>query len=222
MSLHSQKKIQYIEHTNNTDKPYVILFHGFGADMNDLESLKDVMNPDHLELNWIFPNGVFSVPIAPGFMGRAWWPLQLSQLPTDWTNYSPPEMTELVAKVLDLIKSLNVPWEQIILGGFSQGAMLATEIYFAAPQTPLGLLSLSGSLIRKDVWTTNCSKRKNEKIFLSHGEQDQVLPPGGTQKLLQLLKQNELLVDFISFQGGHEIPVQVCTRAKKYISEKVS
>ncbi len=216
MSQNSQKNIQYIEHTNDTQKPYIILFHGFGADMNDLESLKDVMNPDGLELNWIFPNGTFSVPIGPGFSGRAWWPLQLSQLPTDWTNYSPPEMVDLVPRILDLIRSFNVPWNQIILGGFSQGAMLATEIYFAAPEKPLGLMSLSGSLIRKEIWTSKCSERKNEKIFLSHGEQDQVLPSGGTQKLLQLLKQNELLVDFVSFQGGHEIPIQVCTRAKKY------
>jgi phospholipase/carboxylesterase len=220
MSSAKQKNIQYIEHVNDTTKPYVILFHGFGADMNDLESLKDVINPDQIELNWIFPNGIYSVPVGPGFTGRAWWPLQLSQLPNDWTNYSPPEMTDLLPRTLKLIESLNVPWSQIILGGFSQGAMLATEIYFQAPQIPLGLMSLSGNLIHKDVWQQKCADRKNEKIFLSHGEQDQVLPSGGTQKLIQLLKQNELMVDFVSFQGGHEIPIQVCARAKKYLTEK--
>ena len=98
--------------------------------------------------------------------------------------------------------------------------MLATEVYFQASQKPLGLLSLSGSLIRKETWVQKCAERKNEKIFLSHGEQDQVLPSGGTQKLIQVLKQNELLVDFVSFQGGHEIPLQVCARAKKYLTEK--
>ncbi len=221
MNSSKQKNIQYIEHTTDTSLPYVILFHGFGADMNDLESMKDILNPDGMELNWIFPNGIFSVPIGPGWTGRAWWPLQLSQLPNDWTNYSPPEMTELVPKVMALIQSLNIPWNQIILGGFSQGAMLATEIYFAAAEKPLGLMSLSGSLIRKDVWSEKCSARVGEKIFLSHGEQDQVLPSGGTQKLLTVLKQKELLVDFVSFQGGHEIPAQVCTRAKKYLTERI-
>ncbi len=222
MSRTLYKNINYIEHTNDTSKPYVILFHGFGADMNDLESLKEILNPDDIELNWIFPNGIFSVPIGPGLTGRAWWPLQLSQLPTDWSNYSPPQMTELVPQIMNLIQSLNIPWNQIILGGFSQGAMLATEIYFQASATPLGLLSLSGSLIRKDVWTEKSAARKNEKIFLSHGEQDQVLPSGGTQKLIQLLKKQELTIDFVSFQGGHEIPVQVCLRAKKYLTEKVA
>lgn len=216
------QKIQYIEHTSDTSKPYVILFHGFGADMHDLESLKDHLNPDSAQLNWIFPNGVFNVPIGPGISGRAWWPLQLSKLPNDWSNYSPPEITDLVPKIMSLIKSLNIPWSQIVLGGFSQGAMLATEIYFQASEKPLGLMSLSGSLIRKEIWQEKCSHRKNEKIFLSHGEQDQVLPSSGTQKLLQLLKQNELLVDFVSFRGGHEIPLQVCDRAKKYLTEKIS
>ncbi len=222
MSQNSQKNIQYIEHTDDTEKPYVILFHGFGADMNDLESLKEIMNPDGVELNWIFPNGIFSVPIGPHVSGRAWWPLKMTELPSDWSNYSPPEMSDLIPKIMNLIKSLNVPWNKIILGGFSQGAMLATEVYFAATEKPLGLMSMSGSLIRKDIWTQKCANRKSEKIFLSHGEQDQVLPSGGTQKLIQLLKQNELSVDFVSFQGGHEIPAQVCARAKKYITEKIS
>lgn len=222
MSTKSNKNIQYIEHIADTSKPYVILFHGFGADMNDLESLKDILTPDNQDVNWIFPNGIFSVPIGPGFSGRAWWPLQLSKLPDDWSNYSPPEMPDLILRINKMITSFNIPWSQIILGGFSQGAMLASEIYFQAAEKPMGLISLSGSLIRKDIWQEKCLARKNEKIFLSHGEQDQVLPSGGTQKLIQILKKNELQVDFVSFQGGHEIPVQVCTRAKKYISEKVS
>ena len=195
--------------------------HGFGADMTDLESLKDILTPENTELNWIFPNGIYTVPIAPGFTGRAWWPLQLSQLPSDWTNYCPPELGQLLPQIMSLIASLNVPWNQIILGGFSQGAMLATEVYFAAPEKPLGLLSLSGSLIHKEFWSEKCLFRKNEKIFLSHGEQDQVLPPSGTQKFLQLLKQNELQVDFVSFKGGHEIPSQVCARAQKYIAGRI-
>ncbi len=201
MSANSNKNIQYIEHVSDTSKPYVILFHGFGADMNDLESLKDVLNPDGQQLNWIFPNGVFSVPVGPGFTGRAWWPLQLSKLPDDWTNYSPPEMPDLTTKIFKFIDSLNVPWNQIILGGFSQGAMFATEIYFQATEKPLGLMSLSGSLIRKDVWLEKCLARKNEKIFLSHGEQDQVLPSGGTQKLIQILKKTRIKYRFCFVSG---------------------
>ena len=98
--------------------------------------------------------------------------------------------------------------------------MLATELYLQAPETPAGLISLSGSLIRQSVWSEKLKSKTNEKVFLSHGEQDQVLPAGGTQKLMKLLKENNVSCDWISFQGGHEIPIKVIQRMNLYIADR--
>jgi phospholipase/carboxylesterase len=211
------RRIQFLEELNQPEAPTVILFHGFGADMNDLFGLKDLLTPVGHELNWICPNGPYSVPVGPGWTGSAWWPLKLSELPGDWSNYSPETLPEVLPQIQKMIQQLGKPWNKIILGGFSQGAMLATELYLSAPETPLGLLSFSGSLISKNQWKEKIKNRTGEKIFLSHGEQDPVLPSKGTQQLIELMKLNQLQTDFVSFRGGHEIPAQVCERAKKYL-----
>lgn len=221
-----QKTIQYHDYIcqKNSTHPQkldatIIVFHGFGADYNDLAPLKDYLTPINRNIRWIFPNGVLQVPLGPMMNGRAWWPLSLQSLPGDWTDVSPPQIDELRERIIHFIKSLNTPIENIILGGFSQGAMLAAEVYTHLQPAPLGLISLSGTLIRKSQWANGLKNHKGRKIFLSHGEQDSVLPSGGTQKLIQLLKQNELDCDFVSFRGGHEIPLNVIERVQKYIEK---
>lgn len=212
------KRIQYFDHpVDDADRPWIILFHGFGADAHDLEGLRDYISVNS-PVNYRFPNGVFEVPIGPGWTGRAWWPLVLSSLPNDWSDYTPEPMDKLVPAVLKMIEDLKVPWNKIILGGFSQGAMLATEIYLQAPETPLGLISMSGSLIRQSEWTKKLEARAGAKIFLCHGENDQVLPMKGSQKLLNLCKQKGLDCQWLTFPGGHEIPPKALNGISQYIN----
>lgn len=211
-------RIQCFDHTTDlADSPWVILFHGFGADAHDLESLKDYITLK-TPVNYRFPNGVFEVPIGPGWTGRAWWPLTLSSLPSDWSDYTPDALEKLVPALIKMISDLNVPWNKVILGGFSQGAMLATEIYLQAPENPLGLISLSGSLIRQSAWSEKLASRQGQKIFLSHGENDQVLPLKGSQKLFNLCKDKGLDCQWVTFPGGHEIPPKVLLGVSQYIN----
>lgn len=211
------KNINAIEFIEPKNKTTVFLFHGYGADSSDLVSLKEELVTDSQNYNWIFPQGISKVDIGGGFMGRAWWPIALSSLPGDWSDISPPGIEELVTNVLKFIESYQIPWNQVVLGGFSQGAMLATELYLQAPQTPKGLLSFSGSLVRKSVWQKLMPARKSQRVFLSHGEQDPVLPIKGTFGLQTMLKQNEIQTDLITFAGGHEIPWKAIEKAKNYM-----
>lgn len=224
-----QKTIQFlddIQHSHDPDAYWVFMFHGFGADASDLKSLADVLTPPGKKINWVFPNGIFNVPIGPMMSGRAWWPLTLSQLPTDWSLYSPPELDQLMPLVWKMVDSFKIPWNKIVLGGFSQGSMLATEIYLSAPELPAGLISFSGALIRKSAWTEGLVKRqteaqatgKNLRAFFSHGEMDQVLPSSGTQKLIQMFKSHGFQCDVSSFKGAHEIPMPAITKAQNYLA----
>jgi phospholipase/carboxylesterase len=219
--VNKSTNINAIEFINTTadlkNKPTVFLFHGYGADAGDLVSLKDVLVNDPDAYNWIFPQGIVKVDIGGGYSGRAWWPLTMSSLPSDWSDINPPGIDDLIIKVKNFIESYQTPWSKIIIGGFSQGSMLATEMYLRATESPMGLLSFSGSLVRKTVWQTLMPSRKNQKVFLSHGEQDSVLPIKGTFALQALFKKNEIKTDLITFSGGHEIPMKAIEKAKIYM-----
>lgn len=212
--------LQAIEVYNNPNGKWVILFHGFGADAADLASLATEFNFEN-PCNWLFPNGPLDVPIGPGMSGRAWWTIRLSELEGDWTNRRPPDMDSAVNKIFKMITSMKFDWKDLIIGGFSQGAMIATEVFLKAPQTPAGLICLSGTLMSKSQWSEYIVNRKGSTILMSHGEADQVLPHKGSILLQNFFEENGVKTQFVSFRGGHEIPMQVIQKMKSYISERL-
>ena len=154
-----------------TDKT-LILFHGFGADAYDLQTLSDVIQTPW-PCNWIFPQGILEVPIGPGWTGRAWWEIDMQAYQQaaatgqamDLSSVRPKNLDQLRELVFGMIKDLKISWSDLILGGFSQGAMLATDIYLNAPQDPAGLIILSGALINKPEWSQLAPHRAGKKIF---------------------------------------------------------
>lgn len=216
--------LQAIEVFNNPDGKWIILFHGYGADASDLASLSDLLtdtSSPNKSCNWLFPNGPISVPIGPGWTGRAWWNIRMTDLSGDWSELRPPEMDSAVAQVFKMMSSMKFEWKDVIIGGFSQGAMLATEVFLKAPITPAGLICLSGTLLSKTQWSDYIVNRKGSNVLLSHGEADQVLPHKGSIQLQKFFEEHGIKTQFVSFRGGHEIPMQVIQKVKSYISERL-
>lgn len=212
--------LQAIEIYNNPDGKWVILFHGFGADAFDLASLAEEFSFTP-PCNWLFPNGPLTVPIGPTMTGRAWWTIRMNELEGDWTNRRPPDMNSAVEKIFKMILSMKFNWKDLIIGGFSQGAMIATEVFLKAPETPAGLICLSGTLMSKLLWSEFIVNRKGSNILMSHGEADQILPHKGSILLQNFFEENGINTQFVSFRGGHEIPMQVIQKMKSYISERL-
>jgi phospholipase/carboxylesterase len=139
----------------------------------------------------------------------------------DWTNLRPDGIEQAVSLVLKMIASMKFQWKDLILGGFSQGAMLATEVYLRAPETPAGLICMSGTLLSESLWTDWAKNRKGSSIFMSHGEVDQVLPHKGSIALQKFFETHEIRTQFASFRGGHEIPLGVLNKMTSYIKERL-
>jgi phospholipase/carboxylesterase len=203
----------------------VILFHGYGADAYDLRSLTEVMKPKN-PTHWLFPQGVIEVPIGPGWTGRAWWPIDMAAIEAaamrgetrDIANEKPPELEKLRPRIFEMIAKLGVPWSRIILGGFSQGAMLATDLFLRAPETPKGLMLLSGALLNKTEWKELAKTRAGSKFFQSHGDQDMVLGHRGAAQLETLLINGGMKGSLVTFRGAHEIPMVVVQKATEYLN----
>lgn len=211
---------------NQQAQQTMILFHGYGADAYDLKSLSEVITPKK-PTQFLFPQGILEVPIGPGWTGRAWWPIDvmalqqaaMSGVPRDLSKERPASVPELRKKVFTAIEKLNVPWDQIILGGFSQGAMLATDIFLNAPEAPKALVILSGALVNKDEWKELAPKRAGSKYFMSHGKSDQVLSLRGASQLESLLNSSGLKGSLMSFNGAHEIPMEVIVKMNQFLKD---
>ncbi len=203
---------------------HFILFHGYGADAYDLRSLSEVISPT-VAMQFIFPQGVLEVPIGPGWTGRAWWQIDIAALqsaassgqPRDLSKEKPEALPALRKRILEAIESLKVPWDRIILGGFSQGAMLANDIFMHAPENPRALVCLSGALLSKEELKPLAAKRSGLPFFLSHGKSDAVLDIRGSSQLESFLLQAGMKGKLFSFAGAHEIPMEAVAKLNEFL-----
>jgi phospholipase/carboxylesterase len=200
--------------------PMLVLCHGYGAPGDDLVPLG-------LELG---PAVRFACPAAPGVLqmglpaalsGRAWWPIDMVELQTavmlrDYETLmtrQPPGLAESRAALQQLLDVLErdfaAPRERQVLGGFSQGAMLATDVALHAERRPAALAILSGSLICKTEWLPLMKARAGLPVLQSHGRHDPVLAYEIAEALRDALSAAGLQVQFVPFNGGHGIPPPV-------------
>lgn len=204
--------------------PVVVFFHGYGADGADLAPLAfelDLPRP----ARWLFPDA----PLSLGeWGGRSWFPIdtadieraQSSGQSIDWSDRVPP-MQQASDQALEFLAALGVPWSKLILGGFSQGSMLALDLALRAPENPLGLVVLSGNLIKSRDWSLLAPKRKGLPFFQSHGIVDPILGLPGALKLEGLLKSAGLSGTLLKFEGGHSIPPEALSALRDFLAKLV-
>jgi len=216
-------------------KQVVILCHGFGAPGHDLVPL----GPELLQLQpnlqettrFIFPQAPLSLDSIGYIGGRAWWMLdvaafnqaiatgqfrdQTKQLPDDL-----PKVSQMITNVVNhVVAEHNLTMQQIVLGGFSQGAMATTDVALKLPESPAALCVMSGTLLCEDNWRELAQKRDNLKVLQSHGRRDPILPFQAAEWLRDMLQENGAEVEFIAFDGVHTIPPELLNRFGEMLSE---
>ncbi len=202
------------------DGPAVVLLHGWGAPGDDLVPLGPEIDAPH-GTRYVFPEAPLSLQMGFGD-SRGWWMLDIEKRQReiaagrarDLSREVPKGLAEARAKVIALLDELErrAGAKQLVLGGFSQGAMLACDVALNTSKPLAGLVLLSGTLLAADEWTPLMPKRKGLRVFQSHGSADPLLPFFMAEQLRDLLKQGGLSVEWVSFRGGHEIPGIVLDR----------
>jgi phospholipase/carboxylesterase len=209
-------------------KGTVIFFHGYGADMRDLAPLADLMDPDNV-WDWYFPNGLLDVVIAQGYRGRAWYPINMNRLEellrrgqtADLSGHRPDGLSEAVENCREFVEAVAPKDGKFVIGGFSQGAILSTELTCLLRHPPKGVVLMSGGLIDQTGWQTLLEKRSGTPYIQSHGTQDPILSYEGAKALNKLINKSGWRGDFVSFTGGHEIPTQVLQKILAFISRQL-
>ena len=94
------------------------------------------------------------------------------------------ESSQLVQEVLAEVQSeTGIPVSRTLLGGFSQGSMVTTDVALRLSERPAALCVFSGTLVAQDEWQALAQKRGPLPVFQSHGCFDSVLPFTGAEAL---------------------------------------
>lgn len=209
----------------------VVLLHGFGAPGDDLVGLAPYLHA---------PRTRFVFPAAPLELGglygdsRAWWLLDLARLEASlatgsihtWIAEIPDGLENArvqVGRFLDQLQArFSISDDQLVLGGFSQGAMLSLDTALHREAPLAGLVLLSGTLTAEAIWQPRLPKLAGVPILQSHGRHDMLLPYAIAEVLRDRLIAAGAKVEFHSFLGGHEIPPPVLSAVTKFLASRAS
>ena len=214
----------------------VAFAHGYGAPGTDLVPLAAelmALAPALARARFVFPEA----PLVPAELGpwggRAWWPIDIAALEEALASgrarvladTEPPGLgpaRKALHKALDqALAEAHLGWERLVLGGFSQGAMLAIDLALRAEERPAGIVAFSPTLLCEDVWRRHAERRATLPTFISHGRHDPLLPFSATADLVTLLQRAGLAVDFVPFQGPHTIDADALVQAARFLVSRL-
>ncbi|HYA43271.1 MAG TPA: dienelactone hydrolase family protein, partial [Syntrophobacteraceae bacterium] len=157
---------------------------------------------------------------------RAWWELDLEahlrqgKDGIDLSRDDPEGLKQAAREVLSLLSiEGNSKKHPFILGGFSQGAMVACQIAFLSNEPLRALVVLSGTPVNEKIWRAEMGRRKGLPVFLSHGNRDAILPFDLAERLKAEMIAAGMSVTFVPFEGSHEIPAEVVIALNDFLSK---
>jgi len=135
MSLpHENSQLHYAGKKLEEASAALILLHGRGASATDIISLSTVLT---------LPEFAFLAPQADDY---TWYPNRFIS-PIEQNEPYLSSALNLVDKIVVQVTDAGISTEKIFLGGFSQGACLASEYVIRNPKKYGGLLVFSGGYI---------------------------------------------------------------------------
>ena len=144
----------------------LVLLHGRGADEADLFPLLDALDPERRLLG-ITPRGPLALP--PG--GAHWY--ALGGIPTPDPDTFFPTF-EAAGAFLD---GLPVPLDRVVLGGFSQGAVMSWALGLGAGRPrPAAIVALSGFMPEVEGFELDLAGLHGYPIAVAHGSLDPIIP----------------------------------------------
>ncbi len=189
-------------------KRALLLIHGRGASAEDI-----------LGLTQEFTLPADLIAIAPQASGSVWYP-QRFIAPLEMNE---PYLSSALRRMTELVNSLGkngIPTEKVILGGFSQGACLATEFVLRNPRRWGGLLAFSGGYIGPmGVERVPVGSLENTPALLGCSDIDPHIPLPRVEETAHLLAATGAQVNKRIYPGmGHTINLDEIEQAQAMLS----
>jgi phospholipase/carboxylesterase len=174
----------------------LVFIHGLGGNGKDLIPL--VAQIKLPQTKFIFPSGPF--PADDINEGRAWY--QLPRENGKGIDLSRKKLIEL----LQTIESSGIPSNQILIGGFSQGAVMSLEAGLRYPKKLCGIIAVSGYLHAPETLSPEKTlSNKGLPVLICHGVEDDVLPVEGSREAARVLEKEGYQVAYHEYPIGHQI-----------------
>jgi phospholipase/carboxylesterase len=113
---------------------------------------------------------------------------------------------KLLFELLDDLRAKNFPADQITLGGFSQGCLLALETGLRYPHRLAGIVGISGWVFEIENLLRDLTPlAKTQRLLATHGPFDPILPFAEVRDQVHRLQAAGLNITWREFPKEHTI-----------------
>lgn len=201
-------------HATSGEGPLVVFLHGYGSSPETFLGLAERTDLP-AGTGFVLPRA--PLPIPDYERGTMWWPLpphfaEIARGPMPGAD----DARASVLRLLDRVQR-EQPHRPLVLGGFSQGAMVALDVALHDPRPIAGLVLMSGTMMDEAETLARLPSRRGLRVYASHGTHDSVLAFDGDQRLVEAMRAQGLDVAFTRFEGDHEVTPQVSNEVAAFI-----
>ena len=190
--------------SKNKPRQAIVLCHGYGGDGKDISVLA---------INWqrFLPDAIFLCPNAPEIcsinpQGYQWFELSTDkeEVILEKSLVAEEKLNMFLDQVFD---NLQLESSNLALVGFSQGCMLSIQVGLKRKKQINCLIGYSGKIINKEHLKNNINSKP--KIFLMHGENDEIVLPTHLLDAKEYLIRHKIKVKTKLFKNcEHKIPLE--------------
>ena len=184
--------------------PVILLLHGYGSNEADLFSFETELPDNYYIIS-------ARAPYDLQYNSYAWYAINFD---ADQNKFSDNEQAKtsrdaILNFVDELIENYPIDKNNIVLAGFSQGAILSYAIALSHPDRISKVIALSG-YVNDEIFTDNYQNNdfSKIKIFHSHGTVDQVIPIDWARKTTPFLSKLNIDATYKEYPVGHGVSPQ--------------
>jgi phospholipase/carboxylesterase len=199
--------------------PTIVAIHGFGANAMDLLGLAPILHGG--EALVLCPQGPLGLadPQSRMLIGFAWFQIT-SGRPPDPLEFA--RATGMLEEWLDeAAKTYPIDKGHVVLVGFSQGGVLAYDLFLRQPDRFAGLVALSSWLPPEVAErATSGEALKGRPVLVMHGSADPMIPVERAHESRDRLLPLGVNVTYREFDMGHEIAPEALRALLEWFDEK--
>ncbi len=191
---HQDQPVQTLGSSLEKAEKAVILIHGRGATADSMLQLAGDLPQDGITY------------LAPQAHTRQWYPHSFLQ-PVEQNEPGRTSALRVVDELVDQAVDAGISQNQVFIGGFSQGACVATEYAARNPYRYGGVFAFSGGLIGNSIDPDTFSgDMEQTPVFLGCSDQDPHIPLERVEETATVFNDLNASVDKRIYEGmGHTV-----------------
>ncbi|XP_015593661.1 lysophospholipase-like protein 1 [Cephus cinctus] len=209
----------------NKHNATVIFFHGSGDTGENVRQWVDLLNKR--ELN--FPHIKLMYPTAPsqpytpngGEISTVWFDRKAININVPEVRESIDSICKLASELIDQEVANGIPYNRIVVGGFSMGGALALHLAYRFKTSLAGCFAMS-SFLNKNSLVYEALKNNNSTsappLIQFHGLRDELVPPAWGTETYKTLTDLDVKAEFVTLPNAfHELTRTEIQRLKEWI-----